>query len=93
VYGALLPIALAAALVDGAAPPPWTAARLEALGVLVPPLALVRGFLLGGLLMLDLPTYDEEELAELFGVLALVLLLVMERVRHPPPVVAAKRSR
>lgn len=91
-YGVLLPIALAAALVDGKAPPRWTVGRLEALGVLVPPLALVRCFLLGGVLMLDLPTYDEEELAELFGALALVLLLVMERVRHPTPVVETLRS-
>lgn len=38
--------------------------------------------------MLDLPTYFEEEIAELFGVLALVLLLVMEGVRHPTTRVA-----
>ncbi len=92
-YGALLPLALAAAFVDGEAAPRWSVARLEALGVLVPPLALTRGFLLGGLLMLDLPTNYEEELAELFGVLALVLLLLMEGVRRPASLVRAPRSR
>jgi hypothetical protein len=92
VYGALLPLLLAATLAEGDEAPRWTAARLEALGVLVPPLALTRGFLLGGLLMLDLPTYYEEELAELFGVLALVLLLVMEGVRRPASVVPSRRT-
>jgi hypothetical protein len=81
-YGALLPLLLAATFAEGDASPRWTVARLEQLGVLVPPLALTRGFLLGALLMVDLPTYYEEELAELFGVLALVLLLMMERVRR-----------
>jgi len=82
-YGALLPLLLAARVAEGGRTPRWNVARLEALGVLVPPLALTRGFLLGGLLMLDLPTFYEEELAELFGVCALVLLLLMERVRRP----------
>ena len=92
-YGALLPLLLAATFAEGDRTPRWDVARLEALGVLVPPLALTRGFLLGGLLMLDLPTYYEEELAELFGVLALVVLLVMERVRRPGSSVGTARSR
>lgn len=91
-YGALLPILLAATFAEGDEAPRWSVARLEALGVLVPPLALSRGFLLGGLLMLDLPTYYEEELAELFGVIALVLLLVMDRVRGPASAVGSHRT-
>ncbi len=44
--------------------------------VVVPPLVLVPGFLAAALLMLDLPTYEEEELAELFFALGFVLLLL-----------------
>lgn len=44
--------------------------------VVVPPGVLVPGFLAGALLMLDLPTYEEEEIAELFFALCFVLLLL-----------------
>jgi len=48
-------------------------------GVPVPPRVLIVGFALGSLLMIDLPTFEEEEIAELFYALALVLLLGAER--------------
>jgi len=43
-------------------------------GIVVPPRALAGGFLLGSILMIDLPTYEEEEIAELFFASCLVLL-------------------
>jgi hypothetical protein len=58
--------------------------RLRRAGLAPPPLSLVRGFLLASLLMLDLPTNDEEELGELFGALALVFILASAR----PPAAA-----
>jgi hypothetical protein len=83
----------------GAVLPVWAAAtqrrvtlqRLRDYGIVVPPLSVVRGFLLASLLMLDLPSNDEEELGELFGVLALVVVLLGDRARlrraaaSPPP--------
>ena len=44
--------------------------------VVVPPLVLAPGFCSAALLMLDLPTYQEEEIAELFFALCFVLLLL-----------------
>ncbi len=83
IYGALLPLVAFASRSTATGRGGAMVRRLEGWGVPVPPLSLVRGFLLGSLLMIDLPTYDEEEIAELFGVLALVLILLGERVRHP----------
>jgi hypothetical protein len=80
-YGALLPLWAAAARASPRTPGAVLLGRLERGGLLVPPLALLRAFLLASLLMLDLPSNDEEELAELLGVLALVVLLAAERLR------------
>jgi hypothetical protein len=66
-YGVLLPLLAprVPALRDAAAR--W--------GIVVPPRTLAGGFLLGSVLMIDLPTYEEEEIAELFFGLCLVLLV------------------
>jgi hypothetical protein len=82
-YGALLPVWAAASRAGPAGAHLSMLRRLTRWGVLIPPLSLVRGFLLASLLMLDLPTSDEEEIGELFGVLALVLVLLAERTRYP----------
>jgi len=82
-YGALLPIAAAAARGGaGGGAGRWPLGT-RGWGAIVPPLALVRGFLLGAVLMLDLPTSDEEELAELFGVLASLVLLGRAALGQP----------
>jgi hypothetical protein len=71
-YGAVLPAWAAAVRVADAA----GAATLARWRAVVPPLSLTRGLLLASVLMLDLPTNDEEEIGELFGVLALLLMLL-----------------
>jgi FtsH-binding integral membrane protein len=86
-YGVLLPIGVAAAGGRGAGGADRALLAVSAGAAIVPPLALVRGFLLGAILMLDLPTNDEEELAELFGVLALLVLLARAAFRRPSAVV------
>jgi hypothetical protein len=66
-YGVLLPLLAPHVPALRAAAGRW--------GIVVPPRALAAGFLLGSILMIDLPTYEEEEIAELFFGLCLVLLV------------------
>jgi hypothetical protein len=73
-YGVLLPILALAAPVR----------RLcDRLGLPVPPLALVPGFLLGALLMRDRPSGQEEELGELFLALGLMFVGLLALAGEP----------
>jgi hypothetical protein len=79
-YGVGLPIVLRSSAV--AARMPAAARTLRTLvrrfDVAVPPPALSGGFLLGSILMIDLPTYQEEEVAELLFSLCFVLFMGFE---------------
>jgi hypothetical protein len=79
-YGVLLPLLALA---------PGVRRLCDRVGLVVPPLALLPGFLLGSLLMRDRPTGQEEELGELFFALGLALLALYSAAgphrRAPPP--------
>ena len=54
------------------------------LGLVVPPLFLIGGFLLAGLLMQDEPTGWEEELGEFFFALCFLLFMLHELGKRSP---------
>ena len=73
-YGVVLPLIARGARVQR---------RIDRLGIVAPPPALIGGFVLGSMLMFDRPTTYEEEIAELVFGLCFCLLTLSEQLARP----------